>query len=203
MMTYAFAGTRSRFTEAMAAQARGRIQTPRKPNGCGASAKRSKRKKSLAPRRQRMSKTSATGFSVWRKSITASYRMALVRILIADDHEVIRKGLRQLLETRPGWQVCGEATNGTEAIEKTRELRPDLVIMDIALPKVNGLTAAATIMEFFPETVVVAFSMHDSKGFVESARRMGFRGFVCKSESGDMLLRAIDSAVDKKTFFHN
>jgi DNA-binding NarL/FixJ family response regulator len=140
---------------------------------------------------------------VWRKSITASYRMALVRILIADDHEVIRKGLRQLLETRPGWQVCGEATNGTEAIEKTRELRPDLVIMDIALPKVNGLTAAATIMEFFPETVVVAFSMHDSKGFVESARRMGFRGFVCKSESGDMLLRAIDSAVDKKTFFHN
>lgn len=139
---------------------------------------------------------------MWLKTI-ASYHPCAVRILIADDHEVIRKGLRQLFETRPEWQVCGEAGNGKEAIEKARELRPDLIVMDIALPKVNGLEAAAIIMGLAPKTLVVAFSIHDSKGFVESARRMGFRGFVCKSQGGGTLLRAIDAAVGNQTFFHN
>jgi DNA-binding NarL/FixJ family response regulator len=124
------------------------------------------------------------------------------RILIADDHEVVREGLVSLLaKSRPDWQVCGEATNGEQAIQTTRQLRPDLVVMDITMPGLNGLEASSRLRTLGMSCPILIFTMHDSERLVADVRRSGAQGYVLKSQAGRDLVRAIDTLLGGGTFF--
>ena len=103
-----------------------------------------------------------------------------VRVLIVDDHEVMRLGIRNLLELRPGWSVCAEANNGQEAVEKTLQYRPDVIIMDITMPVMNGLEAASQITKKEPQIPVILFSLNLSDDLYRHFRTDGIRGAVAK-----------------------
>ena len=121
--------------------------------------------------------------------------MACVRILIADDHELVRQGLRALLASRPAWEVCGEAADGVEAIEKAAELQPDIVLLDVSMPRLTGLEAAPLIHRESPTSEIVIVSQHDPAEMLPSALEVGARGFVSKSDIGSNLLSLIESIV--------
>ena len=123
------------------------------------------------------------------------------RILIADDHEVMRSTLRLLLESRGEFQICGEASDGSEAITKTKELKPDLVILDISMPNVDGLEAARVIRKFLPEVRILILSVHRAKEMLEEAKKIGVDGFVSKSEKGQVLLSAVDTVLQDRRYF--
>lgn len=127
--------------------------------------------------------------------------MVAVRILIADDHEFVRRGVRALLESRDGFEVCFEAANGQEAVEKARELKPDLIILDITMPILSGFDAARKIKEFSPETPIVILSMHRDKEYVEEAQKIGIQGYVRKSQAALTLVTAVDAVLQDQTFF--
>jgi DNA-binding NarL/FixJ family response regulator len=125
-----------------------------------------------------------------------------VRILIADDHEIVRKGIRLLLNgSRPEWEICGEARNGEEAIEAIKTLQPDVVILDITMPKMSGLEAASRIAKANLETRVLMFTMHESERLFIEVRQAGAQGLVLKSQAARDLIRAIDSLLSGGTFF--
>jgi DNA-binding NarL/FixJ family response regulator len=112
----------------------------------------------------------------------------MARILLADDHELIRKGLRAIIEGNKDWLICGEATNGQEAIERTLELQPDLIILDVTMPVLNGLQAARQIRERAPATKILMLSMHDSPQLANEAVRVGADGYLTKTGArGDLL----------------
>src|SRR5437868_13314987 len=108
--------------------------------------------------------------------------MGSVRILIADDHELFRRGLRSLLATRPEWEVCDEAVNGRDAVEKARHLKPDVIVMDITMPVMNGLEATRLIRQEVPESEVLIVSQHDPAQMMKPALDAGAR--VCHQISG-------------------
>jgi DNA-binding NarL/FixJ family response regulator len=124
-----------------------------------------------------------------------------LRVLIADDHDLIRRGVRDLLATRSGWQVVGEACNGTEAVEKAVSLRPDVAILDFSMPELNGPGAAAQIAEKVPETGVVVLTMHDSEQVMREVLQAGARGLVLKSDADRDLLEAVEAVARKRHFF--
>ncbi len=121
--------------------------------------------------------------------------MAALRILIADDHDVVRRGLRSLVESRPDWKVCGEAVDGRDAIAKTEELRPDVILLDITMPHLNGLEAAKVIRKQVPKTEIILVSQHDSSQVHKAAMDAGVRAFVAKSQVARDLVTALDSIV--------
>jgi DNA-binding NarL/FixJ family response regulator len=121
--------------------------------------------------------------------------------LIADDHEVVRQGIRALLETHDGWVVAGEAVTGRQAVEKARQLRPDLVIMDITMPEMNGLEATRQIRKELPEAEVLVLSVHDSEQLVREVLEAGARGYVLKSDAGRDLIAAVETLCQHKPFF--
>jgi DNA-binding NarL/FixJ family response regulator len=124
------------------------------------------------------------------------------RILIADDHEIVREGLISLLaKTRPEWQICGEASNGEQAIQSTRQLQPDLVVMDITMPGINGLEASSRMRILGMSCPVLIFTMHASDRLGIDVRRSGAQGYVLKSQAGRDLVRAIDTLLSGGTFF--
>lgn len=125
-----------------------------------------------------------------------------MRILIVDDHEALRAGVRTVLEAR-GLEVCGEAANGLEALEKVTRLRPDLVILDITMPVLDGFTAAREIHKRLPGVGILLLSMHESASMVNVAKSSGASGYVAKSEGIARLLRAVDAIAHNKTFFPN
>jgi DNA-binding NarL/FixJ family response regulator len=114
-----------------------------------------------------------------------------LRILIVDDHAVVRRGLHALLRTQAGWEVVGEAANGPDAVKKVNQIKPDVVVMDITMPVMNGLDATRLIMETTPQTKVLIFTMHDSEELVQSAVEVGARGYVLKSNGSSDLIAAI------------
>lgn len=124
-----------------------------------------------------------------------------VRILVADDQELVRKGVCLTLKARTDFEVCGEAANGREAVEKAKELRPDLVILDITMPLMNGLEAAREIHANSPCTPLVILSMHKSNQLVEEARKVGVSGYVTKEDTVQKLIPAADAVLHKGTFF--
>jgi DNA-binding NarL/FixJ family response regulator len=124
-----------------------------------------------------------------------------LRILIADDHDLIRRGVRDLLAARSGWQVVGEACNGTEAVQKAVSLRPDVAILDFSMPELNGPGAAAQIVEKVPETGVVVLTMHDSEQVMREVLQAGARGLVLKSDADRDLLEAVEAVARKRHFF--
>ena len=127
--------------------------------------------------------------------------MRPLRILIADDHEIVRRGLRALLETRPGWEVAGEAVTGRQAVEEARRLAPDVIIMDITMPEMNGLEATRQIRKEVPDAEVLVLSVHDSEQLVREVLEAGARGYVLKSDAGRDLVAAVESLCQHKPFF--
>ena len=109
--------------------------------------------------------------------------MNAFRILIADDHEIVRRGIRALIENHPGWEVCAEAADGREAVEKVRELRPDLALIDVSMPNLNGLDAARQIVNIAPQTRVLILTMHESEQIVREVLEVGARGFLLKTDA--------------------
>jgi len=124
-----------------------------------------------------------------------------VRILVADDHEVMRMGLRNLLEAVPGWSVYAEARTGNEAVDLALLSSPDIIIMDITMPEMNGLEAAAKISLERPEIPVILFSLHLSEDVITRFKTGSIRGAVAKSEAARDLLDAVRSVLNGGTFF--
>jgi DNA-binding NarL/FixJ family response regulator len=119
--------------------------------------------------------------------------MKPLSILIADDHEVLRRGVRALLEARPEWKICGEAATGREAAEKARKLRPDLVLLDLTMPEMDGLEAIPKILEACPGTKILVLTMRDSGEMASQVLAAGASGLVLKSDAAHDLVRAIQS----------
>jgi DNA-binding NarL/FixJ family response regulator len=123
------------------------------------------------------------------------------RILVADDHEVVRQGVRSLLEAHPGWEVIAEASDGRDAVEKASQLHPDVVILDIGMPNLNGLEATRQILRGHPGARVLILTMHDSEQVVREVLEAGARGFILKSDAGRDLVAAVEALQRNKTFF--
>lgn len=124
-----------------------------------------------------------------------------IRILLADDHVVMRRGLRLLLETQSGFTVVAEASDGSEAVERARATAPDVAVLDIAMPNLNGVDAAQRIHEMHPDTAIVILSMHSDEAYVLRALRAGARGYLLKDSAEGDLIEAIRRVSDGKTFF--
>jgi DNA-binding NarL/FixJ family response regulator len=127
--------------------------------------------------------------------------MASFRILLADDHEVVRTGLRALLEEQPGWEVVAEAIDGRDAVEKATKFKPDAVVIDIAMPSLNGLEAVRQIVKAVPQARVLVLTMYDSDPLIQQVLQAGARGYLLKSDAGRDLVSAIDALRRNKTFF--
>lgn len=119
--------------------------------------------------------------------------MMNMRILIADDHELVRRGLRSLLASRTGWNVCGEAKDGLEAVEKARLLHPDVVLLDITMPELNGLDAARQIRRDDHNMEIVILSQHDPREMTAPALQAGAREYISKSDVASGLLVALEA----------
>src|SRR5256886_14026777 len=113
-----------------------------------------------------------------------------VRILIADDHQVVRTGLRALLEPKSGWQVCAEAANGREAVEKAGQLKPDVALLDIGMPLLNGVEATRQIRKVSRHTAVLMLTMHDSEVLVQEVLEAGAHGYILKDDADRNLVAA-------------
>ena len=125
-----------------------------------------------------------------------------VRVLIVDDHEIVREGISQLIaRSRPEWLICGQASNGEQAIELVQALMPDVVILDISMPKVNGLQVAAKIAAMQLRCRVLMFTMHESERLARDVRAAGAQGVVLKSQAARDLIRAMDHLLAGETFF--
>jgi DNA-binding NarL/FixJ family response regulator len=126
----------------------------------------------------------------------------VTRILIADDHAIVRLGVRALLSGQPGWQICGEASNGREAVAKAIELRPDIVLLDVGMPEMNGLEAARQIRRAVPTAQVLVLTVHEAEQLARDFAEAGARGYLLKSDAGRMLIEAIATLINHGTFFH-
>jgi DNA-binding NarL/FixJ family response regulator len=124
-----------------------------------------------------------------------------LRILLADDHEVVRHGLCALLRAQTDWEVCGEASDGREAVDKAVELKPEVVILDVGMPNLNGLEATRQIMRLSPDIKVLILTLHDSEQLVREVLNAGARGFLLKSDAVHDLVAAVEALQRGKTYF--
>jgi DNA-binding NarL/FixJ family response regulator len=125
----------------------------------------------------------------------------LLQILIADDHGVVRKGLRMLLESTRGWKVCAEATNGRRAVEEVGACKPDIAILDISMPELNGVEATRQIRQLYPQTEVLMLSMHESDVLLHESLKAGAKGYLLKEDADDHLVSAVDAVRQHKQYF--
>jgi DNA-binding NarL/FixJ family response regulator len=125
----------------------------------------------------------------------------MTRILIADDHEVVRSGLRSILETQPKWEIVGEAADGKDALRKAIDLKPDVAILDYALPLINGVDATRQIRARVPTTEVLIFTMHDDEKLAYETFQAGARGYLVTSDDKNALISAVESVSRHKPFF--
>lgn len=123
-----------------------------------------------------------------------------VRILIADDHDVVRQGVRALLERQAGWVVCGEASTGREAVAKAIDLQPDVVVLDISMPELNGFEATRQIRRALPAKILI-LTVHESDQVVTEVLDAGAHGYVLKTDAGRMLVEAIRALLGQREFF--
>jgi len=123
-----------------------------------------------------------------------------LRILIVDDHPVVRRGLRALLSARPGWEVVDEAANGVEAVDKSGQLSPDVVVLDLSMPRMDGLEACRLIRKNVPESEILVVTQHDSPQMMREAEAAGARGYVVKSNIARDLLKAVEATSEHRAF---
>jgi DNA-binding NarL/FixJ family response regulator len=123
------------------------------------------------------------------------------KVLVVDDHAVVRQGIRNLLETQPGLEVCCEASNGLEAVDQVKKARPDLVLLDLTMPEMNGLDAARAIREASPQTEVLVLSMHFSEEIAREVLRTGARGYMLKSDANTELVTAVQRVRKGEQYF--
>ena len=124
-----------------------------------------------------------------------------LRILVADDHDVMRIGIRELLGTRDGWEICAEARDGKDAVAKAEQLQPDIVILDVNMPEMNGLEVARRIRKKFPETEVLMISFDYSDYLIREIVAAGARGFVVKGDSERDLISAVEALANHRSYF--
>src|SRR3954453_22069021 len=127
--------------------------------------------------------------------------MKRITVLLAEDHHIVREGFRSLLKHEPDIEVVGEAETGRQAVQLTRKLRPDVVVMDIAMPLLNGLEATRQIHKDFPGTKVLILSAHGDDAYVDQVTLLGAAGFLLKQTSSDVLATAIREIHKGKTFY--
>ena len=123
-----------------------------------------------------------------------------VRILLADDHDVVRVGLRVLIEKQPGWEVCGEADNGRDAVEQVKRLRPNIVVVDMNMPELDGLEVTREIMVVLPETEILIFSGEETEQVARKCFEAGARAYVLKTDFGRQFITAVQALRDHKTY---
>ena len=124
-----------------------------------------------------------------------------MRVLIVDDHEVLRAGVRTLLQSSPGIEVCGEASNGLDGLKKVAQLKPDLVILDIDMPGLDGFSTAREISKHSPSVAILLLSLHVAPNLIDIAKSSGASGYVAKNQAAFVLLRAVDTIAHNQTFF--
>ena len=122
------------------------------------------------------------------------------RVIVVDDHAVIRRGVQGILHAFPEWELCGEAENGQEAIRLAETLKPDMIIMDVSMPGLNGLEATRIIRNMLPDTKILLLTLHSSTELVRSAFRAGARGYVLKSDAEAELVRALNVLAGDGTY---
>jgi len=127
--------------------------------------------------------------------------MKTITILLAEDHEIVREGFRNLLESEPDFRIVGEAANGREAVEMTKKLRPNVIVMDIAMPVLNGLEATKQIVKAAPATKVIILSAHSDDAYIEHLNTAGAAGYLIKQSSSPVLAKAIREVEKGNTFF--
>jgi len=126
---------------------------------------------------------------------------SMIQILVADDHEVVRQGVRSLLEAHPDWSVCGEAVTGREAVAKAIEGRPDVVILDVTMPEMNGLEAARQIRRAVPTTKILVLTVHEIDQLVQEFIDVGVHGYLLKADTGRILVDAVKAVLRGERFF--
>lgn len=124
-----------------------------------------------------------------------------MRILVADDHDIIRRGLKQLLTAKPGWEVVAEAKNGREAVTLAEQFKPEIVVMDISMPELNGLEAARRIKKSLPKTEIVILTLHFSDQLVHDIVEAGARAYIMKSDADRDLVAAVEALSHRRSFF--
>jgi DNA-binding NarL/FixJ family response regulator len=124
-----------------------------------------------------------------------------LKILVVDDHDIIRRGLKDLLTAKAGWEICGEAKTGKEAVALSEQLKPDVIVMDISMPDLNGMEAARRIHKILPKTGILILTMHFSDQLVRDVVEAGARGYILKSDADRELVAAVDSIANHRTFF--
>ena len=127
----------------------------------------------------------------------------MIKVLLADDHAVVRDGLRALLEAQPGMEVVGDVANGREAVRATQKLEPDVVVMDIAMPELNGIEAAREIHERFPSTQILILSMHSTTEHIFRALQAGARGYLLKDSAGAEVVEAVRAVHAGRRYLSN
>ena len=127
--------------------------------------------------------------------------MGPLRILIADDHQSVRVLLRNILESVPDWEVCGEASDGSAVVLSAKKLRPDVIVMDLVMPECSGLEATRRVLQSDPGVRVILTTLHEVPSFADQARRVGACGCFFKEESGRHLIPAIRGASEHRPFF--
>src|ERR1700741_5328121 len=127
--------------------------------------------------------------------------MKALRILIADDHDLMRRGIKGMLQSHAGWEICGEAHTGREAVTKAQELKPDIAILDISMPDLNGVDAARRIRKESPNSEILILSVHYSDQLIRDILEAGVRGYIVKSDSDRDLVIAVETLANHKPFF--
>jgi DNA-binding NarL/FixJ family response regulator len=125
----------------------------------------------------------------------------MLRILLADDHQMIRQGLRQLLEAHADWQVCAEASTGRQAVELALKLRPQVVVLDLAMPELNGLEATRQIKKSLPNTEVLVFTVHETEELTRDVLSAGARAYLLKSDASRQIVAAVEALAEHKPYF--
>jgi DNA-binding NarL/FixJ family response regulator len=127
--------------------------------------------------------------------------MSTFRILVADDHEIVRQGIRAIIESHPGWEVCAEAMDGQETLQKVAESNPDLIALDIGMPNLNGLDAARQILRENPKAKILFLTVYDTDQAAKTAKQMGAKGLILKSDAGKELIGAIETIQRNSVYF--